>query len=337
MKFSLLVLLTVVLGLRPATAQHVDVLRSTSALPAHIAGMFLEPSNFQQSESGEYFVFDRRAHAVYRIDAKTTAALKLVEVGHEEGRLIEPSAFALGPSGFFVVADAPNMRERVQLFWRDGQRVSGFTLPGRGVPRLRIAGVVLNGIGTLQYIGDSLLINLPETNALVTEYRMSGRALRNFGALRRTGYEDDRDVHLGLNSGLPLASQDGTFYFVFQGGVPIFHKYDADGQLLFERHVEGQELDGIIRRLPTTWERQTVDTGHVLPVIPPTVRTAAVDGEGNLWIALTVPYTYVYDSRGNKIRTVQFRGAGLVTPTSMFFSQSGRLLITPDGYEFTLN
>ena len=66
----------------------------------------------------------------------------------------------------------------------------------------------------------------------------------------------------------------------------------------------------------------------------PTIRTAAVDRAGNLWIAFVVPYTYVYDRDGDKTRTVQFRAAGIITPNSLFFGSNGRLLVTPGLYEF---
>ena len=71
-------------------------------------------------------------------------------------------------------------------------------------------------------------------------------------------------------------------------------------------------------------------------MILPTVRTAAVDPDGNLWVALTVPYTYVYDPDGEKLRTVQFRGADILTPTSLFFASPSVLLVTPGCYEFTV-
>lgn len=61
-----------------------------------------------------------------------------------------------------------------------------------------------------------------------------------------------------------------------------------------------------------------------------------MDPDGNLWIALITPYTYVYNPRGDKIRTVQFRAAGTIAPTSMFFASAGRLLVTPGCYEFTV-
>ena len=39
---------------------------------------------------------------------------------------------------------------------------------------------------------------------------------KGFGSLRATGQEDDREVHLALNSGIPLADPTGGFFFVFQ-------------------------------------------------------------------------------------------------------------------------
>jgi len=53
-----------------------------------------------------------------------------------------------------------------------------------------------------------------------------------------------------------------------------------------------------------------------------------------LWISFTLPFTYVYDLDGEKVRTVQFRGAGVVAPTSLFFTRDGRLLVTPGCYVF---
>jgi hypothetical protein len=53
-----------------------------------------------------------------------------------------------------------------------------------------------------------------------------------------------------------------------------------------------------------------------------------------LWIALVVPFTYVYDRDGDKVRTVQFRAAGILSPNSFFFARNGRLLVTPGLYEF---
>jgi hypothetical protein len=327
--------LTPLLALAAAAPARVEVLKSTGGLPAHIAGLFAEAINFQQARDGAHYVFDRRAHTVYRIDESLSKAAKIVQIGQEEGRIIEPTAFDLDSGGMFVVADAPKNVERVQFFGPDGTRVGGFTLPGRAAPRITLGSVVLNGLGSLQFTGRSILMNQPESGALFMEFGLSGTPVRSIGLLRPTGHEADRDVHLALNVGMPLAHPKGGFYFVFQSGIPIFRRYDAQGKMLYERHVEGPELDGVVAAMPSSWPRRGgPGEGRELPLILPTVRTAAVDPSGDLWIALAVPYTYVYDSDGEKKRTVQFSAAGIVSPTSLFFASNGRLLVTPGCYEF---
>src|SRR6185295_6020893 len=224
-------------------------------------------------------------------------------------------------------------RERIQIFNSKGAKIGGFLLPGRLKTRVVIESAVLSGIGSLQYTGTSILMSQPETGALITEYELGGGVHRTIGRLRRTGHEEDAELHLALNSGIPLVDPAGGFFFVFQTGEPVFQKYDAAGQLVFERRIQGREIDALIAGLPTTWPRRQTSEGE-LPFVTPTIRTAAVDPNGNLWVSFVVAYTYVYDRDGDKIRTVQFRAAGLITPTSLFFGAKGRLLVTPGLYEF---
>ena len=44
------------------------------------------------------------------------------------------------------------------------------------------------------------------------------------------------------------------FFLVFQTGEPVFQKYDAAGTLVFERRVQGREIDDFVNALPTTWQ-----------------------------------------------------------------------------------
>jgi hypothetical protein len=310
-----------------------EVLRSSNAVPAYVAGQFREVVGFQQSSSGQYFVFDRRAHTVYGLDATMTSAWTIVTIGGESGKIIDPTAFAVEPNGTFVVADAPNNRERIQIFTPAGFRIGGFLLPGRLKPRVVLDSAVLSGIGSLQYTGTSILMSQPETGALISEYELNGGVHRTFGRLRHTGHEDDPELHLALNSGIPLVDPTGGFYFVFQTGEPVFQKYDAAGQLVFERRMQGREIDALIAGLPSKWPRRQTSEGE-LPLVAPTIRTAAVDPDGHLWVAFTVPYTYVFDRDGDKIRTVQFRGAGIMTPSSLFFAKDHNILVTPGLLEF---
>ena len=343
-----LLLITITLASTALLAWTADVLQSVNAMPAHLAGTFNTPIAYQMQPDGTSYVFDRREHTVYRIDAARTKAAAVVQIGAEAGRLLQPSAFDSAEDGSFVVADAPRNKERIQIFYRDGFRVGGFELTGGTLPRITIDSLVLNGIGSLCFTGRTILISRPETGGLITEYDLYGRALRTIGRLRATGHEADPALHIAFNSGVPLAipakagasggsdgSGGGGFYFVFQSGAPVFQRYDENGTLLYERRIQGRELDTLLAQQPSKWPRRTIGENEI-PLVTPTVRTARVDPEGRLWVSLAVPYTYVYDLDGDKIRTVQFRAAGLIAPTSFHFPSASRVLVTPGLYEFQI-
>src|SRR5205814_4565824 len=159
-----------------------------------------------------------RAPAVFGVDEAQPTSWEVVRIGAESGRIIDPTAFSVAPDGTFAVADTPGGLERIQIFNAVGFPIGGFSLPGRAKARISIDNFVVNGIGTLQYTGSSILLSLPDTGGLITEYRLQSGSNRTFGNLRYTGHEDNRDLHLALNSGLPLVDPTGGFFFVFQAG-----------------------------------------------------------------------------------------------------------------------
>jgi hypothetical protein len=312
----------------------VETLKPVAALPAHLAGQIEEMTACEQGADGQYFIFDRRSHTVFTASRSRDQIRRLLQIGAEPGRILRPTAFDVADDGTFVVADAPGWRGRVQSFHGSGASLAGFTLPGREAPLVVLGGAVLSGIGTLVYTGRSVLISQPESGALVTEYAMDGDVLRTFGTLRLTGHEDDPELHRALNAGMVVVNPEGGFYFVFLAGTPLFRKYDANGLLMFERHVEGVEVDDYVLSLPTEWPRRKSAEGRELPVVRPGVRAAAADKEGSLWVSLATPFTYVYDRRGDKRRTIQFRGAGIISPTALSFTREGRVLVAPGCYSF---
>jgi len=317
----------------PQAALRVDVLRPVGALPAHITGLFEEAAAFQQVANGYYFVFDRRAHAIYMIDPGRTNVRKVVDIGQEEGRIIQPGGFDSAPEGSFVVADVPRGQERIQIFGPGALRTGGFFLAGRSMPQVILGNYAVTGISSLQYTGGSVFVSEPERGSLITEYSASGIPQRTIGRLRDTGYEQERDLNLALNAGLPLIDPTGGFFYVFLTGRPMFRKYDANGKLLFERHIEGREIDDLLAAQPTKWPTRRVEDREV-PFVQPIVRTAGVDPQGQLWVSMIVPYTYVYDTHGDKARTVQFSATGVLGPTSLFFTRAGHILVTPGCYEY---
>jgi hypothetical protein len=270
---------------------------------------------------------------VFAISADRKSVRKILEIGGEQGRVLQPGVLDVSKDDIFAVADAPSGQERIQFFSLTGSRLGGFWLAKRVAPRVVIGPLVLNGVGSMHFTGKTFLVNEPDAGGLFLERDVEGTVLRQIGVLRPTSQEADRDLHLSLNIGLPLVDPKGGFYFVFQTGQPMFRKYSADGTLVFERHIEGVELDGQIQALPTTWPKRVPGA---LPLVSPLVRTAAVDADGRLWVSLMTPFTYVYDRNGDKIRTLQFEAGGMVSPTSLFFTRPGRLLVTPGCYEFPL-
>jgi hypothetical protein len=322
----------VALALTHATAVQ-TTLRSVGGLPAHVAGRFTEQMVCRQTADGTFFIFDRRSHTVFALARGADEPREVVKIGAEPGRILRPYAFDVAPDGSFVVADAPEGRGRVQFFMPSGSRLGGFALPGRAASLVAFDGLVIGGLGSLVFNGRSIFLSQPESRSLVTELGVDGVSARSFGDLRATGHEQDRDLHLALNSGLVVINPEGGFYFVFVAGIPVFRKYDASGTLIFERHIEGTELDDYMRDRPTTWPRRKTSEGE-LPIVRPIVRAAAADAGGNLWISLSVPYTYVYDRAGDKQRVVQFRAAGLIGPTSLSLTRAGRIIATPGCFMF---
>jgi hypothetical protein len=221
----------------------------------------------------------------------------------------------------------------LQIFGPGALRSGGFFIAGRSMPQVIVGNDAVTGISSLQFSSNSIFLSEPERGSLITEYSVGGVPQRTIGRLRDTGHEQERDLNLALNAGLPLVDPTGGFYYVFLTGQPMFRKYDATGKLLFERHIEGREIDDLVSSMPTMWPTRRVEDREV-PFVQPIVRAAAVDAQGQLWVSLVVPFTYVYDKEGDKTRTVQFSATGIITPTSLFFTRNGHILVTPGCYEY---
>lgn len=320
----------VAIGSAGPSLLDVEERRSIGGLPAHIAASFDEIAACQMTPAGQFIVFDRRAHAVFTVARGADKPAKIVEIGAEPGRILMPTAFDSAPDGSFVVADTPRDQQRLQFFLPSGTTLGGFTMPSRGAPQVTLGNLYLSGLASLEYTGQTVLISQPENGALVIEYLPTGTPLRTFGELRSTGQERDPAVHAALNVGIVLLNPKGGYYFVFLSGVPTFRKYSADGKLVFERAIQGVEMDPYVGKMPTTWPRR----GGELPIVPAVVRTAAVDRDGHLWISLVAPYTYVYDASGDRRHIFQFRAAGVIAPTHFFFTKDDKVLVTPGCYLF---
>ena len=313
----------------------VEILKPTGGLSAELVATFQSPRAYAETTKGEGLVLDAGRHSLYAINAARTKATRVVTVGSEPGHLLKPIAFSLGTNDIVAISDSPTAGvDRVQYFGADGRVINGFYVGGQSALHLTPGQVVLNGASSMQFTGRTFLLNSLGGGALITEIDTDGKAIRSIGLPRETGHESDPALHAAFNTGLPLVDPTGGFYFVFQTGAPMFRKYDVNGTLLFERHIEGVELDDALQSMPTSWPARAAGT-NTLPHVPAYVQAAAVDPSGRLWVALTIPYTYVFDRGGDKIRTIQFQGSDTFSPFSFFFASGNRLLVTPGCYEFS--
>ena len=325
------------LGVLPAavlTQRAPEVLRPVDALPAQLVNRLDDVTGIVSLSDGRSLLLDRRAHTVFMLAPGQRNLRRLFEIGREPGNLISPQAIAISRDDIFAVLDSPDGLPRIQYFTGDGLRLGGFLLPMPDSPTPRLTGgLSISSVGAFAFTGKTFLVSEPSWGSLFMEVDTTGEVLRHIGQWRLTGHEAERDVHMALNLGLPVVDPTGGFYFVFQTGVPALRKYDSSGQLIFERHIEGPELDGLIQALPTTWAARS---GSTRPLAPTLVRTAMADSLGNLWISLRSGVTYVYDRSGEKVRTVRFQAAGVLSPDYFFF-RGTRLLVTPGGYMFDTN
>src|SRR5688500_9081115 len=104
----------------------VEVLKATGGLPPHVVGRFSDPGRFVETKTGDFLVLDRRGHTVYGVDRGRTAVRKILQVGFEQGKLLQPAVLALSADDIFAVADAPSGMERIQYFGTDGTAIGGF-------------------------------------------------------------------------------------------------------------------------------------------------------------------------------------------------------------------
>jgi hypothetical protein len=308
--------------------RRTETVRAIDSLPAHIVGRLREPLACARTERGPYYLFDRRGHAVHTFNPTDQTFRTLVDIGSEDGKVLEPSGFSLAPDGSFAISDAPGGRARVQVIGPAGLRRHTFARPRTVVSRLRIGPLALGGAGSLHFTGERVIVSEPESGWLITELDLDGTPVRSLGRLRPTGQEHDPELHLALNAGMVCPDRAGGWWFVFLAGTPVVRRYEASGALAFERVLQGPELDAVLATQPQRWPRRSVE-GREVPLVVPTVRAAATAPDGALWVSFVVPVTYVIAPDGEKSCTLAFDAAGPVAPTSLSFPSRDTVMVTP--------
>jgi hypothetical protein len=296
-------------GVQTDAALTVEVLRSVGGLPPHIVGLFEEPLGFQQTPGGPYYVFDRRGHTVYSVDADRKSALKLIEIGQELGRIIQPAG-SIPPRQDRLSSPTHLEASSACRFRAGGIRVGGFTLPVRQTTAEITLGPSSSTASRRSSAERTCSSASPKAGPL--RELSIGFALRSIGRLRDTGHEQDRDLHLALNVGLPIADRPAAFLRLL-AGRPMFRMTATAGccssamsrassWTIISRRCRRAGRRGGARIASCRWCRRRSEQ-------PRSIQRTAL-------ISLSQPYTYVYDMHGDKVRTVQFSAAGTISRTA---------------------
>jgi peroxiredoxin len=211
----------------------------TSIIPFHVTAY-----------SGKYFVSDLKSNRVLVLNEHQQVEREIGGIGSGPGRLLHPNNIGVSNDGELYVYDAYN--DRIEGFAADGSYKSEFQ-----TTRFKGFGVTPKG---------EIYLGQPEKGSLITVYTGSGKRLRSFGQLKKFSeiygpkfsYKDDL-YRLGINRINLAIDKDGNTYVSFML-APLIQKYNPEGQLLFERRLEGPEIDHLTRVLLTETEDIYVTT-----------------------------------------------------------------------------
>ena len=288
-------------------------LKSVAALPAHVAGQFEQLTACQQT--AERRLFRLRSPRAFRLHrAAEPRAGAEAHRDRRRGRAraaTRPRSISRGDDTF-VVADAPGGRPRIQIFTTSGSTIGGFYLQGRAVPR-----VTLRQPGAERHRRDRVhrQVALRESaRARRADRRVQRRRADRCARSARCARPATRPTPTStwrstpadrLANPRPAASTSSSLPACRSSASTT-----PSGRLVFERHIEGTELDEFIQGAAHHLEARRTGDGEI-PLVLPSVYAAAADAAGQ-----SVDLARRSDSRtsttpaGEKRRTVQFRAAG---------------------------
>lgn len=244
------------------------------------------------SFGSRYYISDARANRVLVVNDKMQAEKSIGRIGSGPGELIHPGNIGVAGDGTLFVHDGGN--ERIERFSVNGDYLGEFP------------------VGTYEGFGVSnakeIYLGQPENGSLVTVYSETGERLRSFGKLKKFSevygrqYADKDELYrVAVNRVRLFVDRAGNVYVSFML-APIIQKYDSTGALLFERRLEGEEIDDLTDILLNNTHFKYLSTSKDglearFITLDPVVEPAT----GNIYVLLPSGLIYVADSEGRKL------------------------------------
>jgi hypothetical protein len=233
-------------------------------------------------------------------------------IGSAPGRLFRPGAIDVSEDGIIYVQDGGN--ERIQSFRIDGTHLAVFS--------------------TEQYMGfaagseGEIYLGQPENGALISVYSRDGKRLRSFGQLKL--YSDlhgeqfkdqNEEFSNGINRVRLSVDKDGNILVSFML-IPLIQKYTRNGQLLFERKLEGPEIE-TLTQAPGGRLTMSMD-GFTQEII---ALEAVPRPNGEIGVVLTDRSIYIADQSGKRLRVLHPRVETNFTPEMTGVTPAGELMV----------
>jgi DNA-binding beta-propeller fold protein YncE len=252
------------------------------------------------THGGRYYVSDMRGNRVLVFDGDMRLERSIGTIGSGPGRLIHPGYLDVSGGGTLYVQDGGN--ERIERFTPDGRYAGEFPTP-----------FLYEGFAVGRH--EEVYLGQPENGHLVTVYSETGKVTGGFGELKKFSdvygaefAEKDTLYERGINRVRLSTDKEGNVYVSFML-APLLQKYSPDGRLLFERRLEGPEVDRV--------------TNVLLQHPPEKFLSFAKDGfeerivaldpisdpkTGNIYVLLADGSIYVADREGRKVSVLSRQG-----------------------------
>ncbi len=264
------------------------------------------------SQNNLYYVSDRKRHSVIVFNERFEIQREIGGIGSAPGRLFRPGYIEVSDDGIIYVQDGGN--ERIQSFTLDGTHLGTFSTE----PYMGFAAGTRGEI----YLGQ------PEKGALISVHSREGKLLRSFGKLK--DYSDfygeafrDRNEEFSnaINRVRLSVDRDGNILASFML-IPLIQKYTRDGELVFERRLEGPEIDALTQS-PSGRLTMSMD-GFVGEII---ALEAIPLPNGEIGVVLTDRSIYVADQSGQRLRVLRPSVETNFTPEMTGVTPAGEVLL----------
>lgn len=269
------------------------------------------------SYKGLYVVSDRTRNSLLVINDRSEIQKEIAGIGSAPGRLFRPGYLDVASDGIIYVQDGGN--ERIQSFDLEGRYLGGFaTTPFMGFA----AGA-----------GGEVFLGQPEKGRLVTVYSRDGKVLRSFGSLKKFSEvygsgsaDDDEKWRNAINRVKISVEPDGSVLVSFMM-APLIQKYTREGVLVFERRLEGPEVDRLTQSALTTEGGGNLTMSmdgfpeHVMALEAVSLPGDEID------VALTDGSVYVADAEGRKVDVLHPHASNRFTPEMVGLSPAGEMVV----------